>query len=121
MWHGVGPSLNPAVVAQQPRTPDVLVLRVDGALHARPGAALRKEVQLLLRRGVRTIDVCLADATKVDAGGIGELVRAYHLAVAAGGVLRVTEASERVRAVLACVGLLGILTGGCRPSAPRRL
>jgi anti-anti-sigma factor len=85
------------------------VLRVDGALHGRQGAELRKEVHTLLRRGERAIVVCLARASNVDAAGIGELVRAYHMTAASAAILRVTEATGRVREVLARVGLFDIL------------
>jgi anti-anti-sigma factor len=86
------------------------VVQVSGPLHARQGAQLREEVCTLLRRGERAIVVRLASVSKVDAAGIGELVRAYQMSVGVAAVLRVTEATGRVREVLARVGLLDLLS-----------
>ena len=47
-----------------------------------------------------------------DAAGIGELVRAYCMAAAAGGNLRIENARGRVRRMLEVVGLLNILGTG---------
>jgi anti-anti-sigma factor len=87
----------------------IRVVQVNGPLHARQGALLREDVCTLLRRGERAIVVRLASVSRVDAAGIGELVRAYHISVGAAAVLRVTEATGRVREVLARVGLLDLL------------
>lgn len=99
-----------ATIFRASRLPDASVLYVGGLLHAARGAELRSEVQSLLCRGERTILVSLSAVSDVDAAGMGELVRAYNLAVAATGRLRITEATSRVRELLNRVGLLDILT-----------
>ena len=86
------------------------IVQVCGPLHARQGAQLREEVCELIRRGERAIDVRLASVSQVDAAGIGELVRAYQMSAGAAAVLRVTEATGRVKEVLARVGLLDLLS-----------
>jgi anti-anti-sigma factor len=84
---------------------------VEGPLDARQGAKLLDEIQAWLCRGHRAIVLSLAEVSKIDAAGIGELARAYTLAVAAGGTLRITEPIPRVRELLDRVGLFDILTG----------
>lgn len=69
-----------------------------------------------MRRGERTVVLSLAGVTNIDAAGIGELVRAYNLAMGAAGLLRVTGVPPRARTILDRVGLLHTLTAGSRPS-----
>jgi anti-sigma B factor antagonist len=106
----VDPSMNAAAAAQQRSQTSILYL--DGPLHARQAAELRDDVQARLRRGERTIVLCLARVSELDAAGMGELVRAYNMTTAAAGTLRVTAATGRVRKLLDRVGLFEILTGG---------
>jgi anti-anti-sigma factor len=89
---------------------DASVLYLNGPLHGPQGVELRDEVHRWLRCGHRSIEVCLAGVTEIDAGGMGELARAYNLAVAAGGALRITRPTRRVRKMLEQVGLFDILT-----------
>ena len=51
----------------------------------------------------------LSGVTDLDAEGIGELVRAYNATLAAGAVLRIADAQERVRDLLRRVQLLDLL------------
>ena len=59
----------------------------------------------LLRKGERNIVLDLACVSKIDAAGIGELVRAYNLAIACNGTLRIANTTSWVREMLARVGL----------------
>jgi anti-anti-sigma factor len=103
-------ALRAAAVVWESRLADASMLHVEGALHAAQGTELRHEVQSLLKRGERTIFLSLARVPKIDAGGIGELVRAYNLTTTWSGVFRVVHASERVRRLLIRVGLNDILS-----------
>jgi anti-anti-sigma factor len=87
------------------------MLNVNGPLHAPQGAGLRHDVQARLHRGERRFVLSLAKVSRVDAAGIGELVRAYNLSVSRGGALRITQVNPEVREILDRVGLLEILAG----------
>jgi anti-anti-sigma factor len=65
----------------------------------------------LLRRGERDIVLDLARVSSIDAAGVGELVRAYNLAAAMDGLLRVAHVTKRVREMLERAGLLTFLNG----------
>jgi len=71
---------------------------------------VRHKVQALLHRGDRTILLSLARVSDIDAAGVGELVRAYNMTVAANGFLRITQISGKARQLLDQVGLLDLLT-----------
>jgi anti-anti-sigma factor len=62
-------------------------------------------VLTLLRRGGRRIVLDLAGVSRIDAAGIGELVRAYNIATAANAAFRIANANPRVREMLERVGL----------------
>jgi anti-anti-sigma factor len=53
--------------------------------------------------------------SRIDAAGVGELVRAYNMGSAVNGVVRIENASARVRKVLELVGLFSLLTRGGDP------
>jgi anti-anti-sigma factor len=74
--------------------------------------ALRHNIGAQLRRGRRTIVLDLSAVATIDAAGIGELVRAYNMTTAAGGVLQISRATRWVREILRRVGLLDILRQG---------
>jgi anti-anti-sigma factor len=69
-------------------------------------------VRTRLRRGERTTVVDLAGVSSIDAAGIGDLVRAYNIAVASGGALRITNTNPWVREMLERVGLFERLDAG---------
>ena len=96
------------------------IVRVEGPLRVPISRALGDNVRLLLRQGERVIVLDLAQVTRIDAAGVGELVRAFNLTAAVHGRLRVTNASPWVRKVLDRAGLLDLLTGeveaGQRPA-----
>ena len=85
------------------------VLELGGALQAPLNGELRQQVEALLGRNERRILVNLAGLSAIDAAGVGALVDAYVIASQAGGVLRVTEASTRVRQLLEVAGVLNLL------------
>jgi anti-anti-sigma factor len=95
------------------------VLHLEGPLHAALGVQLRQRVEALLHRGEARIVLCLARVSTADAAGIGELVRAHNRAAALNGLLRITNATENVRAVLDRVGLFDLLSRD-RQSPARR-
>ena len=63
------------------------VVAVEGPLRVPVNRALRDNVRALLRRGERTITLDLAEVTRIDAAGVGELVRAFNLTAAVNGRL----------------------------------
>jgi anti-anti-sigma factor len=81
------------------------VVELHGTLRAPADVTLRKKVEGLLGRGQTQIVLDLAGLSDIDAAGIGELMRAYHRTVAAGGAMRIARASGRVRLVLKFVGV----------------
>jgi anti-anti-sigma factor len=85
------------------------VLELEGALQAPLNGELRQQVEVLLGRDERRILVSLVRVSAIDAAGVGALVDAYVLASRAGGVLRVDEASRRVRQLLDVAGVLDFL------------
>lgn len=92
------------------RTFDGRLLHLEGPLYAPVDGQLRHRVRTLLSRGERNIVVDLARVPKIDAAGVGELVRAYNMTLAANGVLRVTHATPWVYEVLERVGLSCLLS-----------
>jgi len=87
------------------------VVTVEGPLRVPVNRAVRDDVRTLLRRGERLIVLDLAAVTRIDAAGVGELVRAFNLTAGANGRLRITNASPWVREVLERAGVFGLLTG----------
>ena len=75
---------------------------------------VQNRVRALVLRGERYIVLDLARVTRIDAAGVGELIRAYNMATAAGGSLRIVHASEWVREVLERVQLFELLSGSVR-------
>lgn len=88
------------------------VLHLEGSLRMPLNGALQHNIGALLRRGRRIIVLDLSAVTRIDAAGIGELVRAYNTTTAAGGVLQISQATGWVREILRRVGLLDILRQG---------
>jgi anti-sigma B factor antagonist len=85
------------------------VLEVEGSLREPLDSDLRDNVAVMLKRGHRRIVLDLARVSDVDAAGVGELVRAFNLVYAAGGELRIANASERVNHFLRVTGLLALI------------
>jgi anti-sigma B factor antagonist len=86
-------------------------VRVEGPLRVPVSRALRREVRARLRRGERAIVVDLADVSRIDAAGVGELIRAFNMTSAFDGALRIANASAWVRQILELTGLFDLLSG----------
>jgi anti-anti-sigma factor len=84
-------------------------LCVDDSLFTPFDRGLRHSVRALLRRGQRNVVLDLARVSWIDAAGVGELVRAYNMAAAVSGNVRITHATTRVREILQRVGLVALL------------
>ena len=94
------------------------VLALHGALRAPVGSDLRARVEAALRRGYRRLLLDLSGLLAIDASGIGELIQAYNMTTAEGGVLRIVGANGRVRRLLEITGVFEVLTlGGMRQQA----
>ena len=91
------------------------VLHIQSRLHVPVSTELRHRVHALLRRGDRRILLDLGGVSDLDAAGLGELVRAYNVTIAANGVLRVAHAFGRVRELLDRVGLFDLLDVDSEP------
>lgn len=93
------------------------IIEVDGGLQAPLPSWLSQCVQARLVRGERRILLDLSRVTKMDAAGVGEVIRIFNATSAAGGVLRVTHANTRVHQLLKAAGVVGFLTAGvvCAP------
>ena len=87
------------------------IVPVEGPLRVPVSRAVRDNVRALLRQGERMIVLDLADVSRIDAGGVGELVRAFNVTAAVNGRLRITNASPWVRKVLDRAAVLHLLTG----------
>jgi anti-anti-sigma regulatory factor len=79
-------------------------------------AELRRNVRVLLRHGARRVVLDLSGVPKIDAAGVGQLVRVFNLTTAAGRVLQVVGVTAWVREILVRVGLFGILSEGGSPA-----
>ena len=88
----------------------VSIVDVQGPLRVPVNQALRHEVRAALRRGERRILLNLARVSRIDAAGVGQLVRAYNMTSAANGVLRIVHATPWVRDILDRVGLFDLLS-----------
>ena len=86
------------------------VLYLRGSLRAPLSGVLQHHVHTLLRRGERHVLLDVSAVQRIDASGVGELVRAYNTAAAAGVVLQVVGARAWVRRILELVGLFEILS-----------
>ena len=95
------------------------IIEVEGRLQAPLNSSLRQTVQARLVRGERRILLDLSRVTKMDAAGIGELIRAFNTTSAVGGVLEVVRANSRVLQLLKLAGVLQFLTAAA-DRAPRQ-
>src|SRR5262245_51904962 len=86
------------------------IVPVEGALRVPFDAQIMQRVQAVLRGGARRVRLDLSRLSSIDAAGVGELVSAFNVTKAAGGVLDVSHASRRVRRILEVTGVYGLLT-----------
>jgi anti-anti-sigma factor len=113
----VNRSAGSVTVLRWPRTHNGYTLYLEDALRVPFNGDLRHRVGALLCRGERTLVVDLSRVSSIDAAGVGELVSAYNLTVAANGALRIVQASSWVREILERVGLFDLLSAP--PSRPK--
>lgn len=99
-------------VIQGPCSGHGCVLYLRGALQAPINGELEDNVYALLDCGERFIVLDLTHTSRIDAAGVGGLVRAYNRAIAANGALRIVHPTGWVRHILGCAGLLDILSQG---------
>jgi anti-anti-sigma regulatory factor len=83
---------------------------IDGSLLAPIKPDLLRSVCILLGRGERSIGLDLSSVARIDAGGVGELVRAYNVACARNVSLRIVNTTKWVRETLERVGLFDLLS-----------
>jgi anti-anti-sigma factor len=88
-----------------------IIVRVEGPFRVPVSRALRRQVRALLRRGERAIVVDLAAMSRIDAAGVGELIRAFNMTAAVDGALRIANATAWVRQILELIGLFELLSG----------
>jgi anti-sigma B factor antagonist len=96
----------------QPEVESVLhgtVLHIGGALRAPNMSELTDRAGALLRRGERRVLIDLSGVEELDAAGLGELVEVHNRIRAASGVMRIVNATNRIRTLLARTGLLRVL------------
>ncbi len=89
---------------------DESILEVEGTLRVPLNSGLSERVHALLLGGERRILLDLERLDDIDAGGVGELVRAFNTTSAAGGVLWIAHASRRVRQLLDVAGVSQFMT-----------
>jgi anti-anti-sigma factor len=99
-------------VIQGPCSGRDCVLYLRGALQTPVNGELEEHVRALLGRGARVIILDLTLMSRIDAAGVGDLVRAYNMVIATNGVLWVAHPTAWVRQILDHVGLLDILSRG---------
>jgi anti-anti-sigma factor len=96
----------------------IYVVCLDGPLLAPLTDELSRRIRSLCRRGERTIVLDLARVSRIDAAGIGQLVRAYNVAVAADSRLQIVHVTRWPHEMLELVGLLTLLSAGQDRSGP---
>jgi len=87
------------------------IVAVKGPLRVPINREVRDNVRALLRQGERGIVLDLSEVTRIDAAGVGELVRVFNVTAAVNGRLRITNANPWVHQVLERTGLFDVLTG----------
>jgi len=96
-------------VALAPCSERWCTVHVDGPFLAPMNNDLPGSILDLLRTGERGIVLDLSNVSLIDAGGVGELVRAYNIACGMDVSLRIVHTTRWVRETLARVGLFDLL------------
>lgn len=87
---------------------DIAVVEASGRFCVESAPSLGEAVrEAILMRGRRLV-LNLAAVSRVDAAGLGELVRAFHIVGAAGGEMKVVVRSPAIRDLLARTHLLAL-------------
>jgi anti-anti-sigma factor len=92
-----------------PAAAEPCVVRPKGALQVPSVSELGRALRAIARQGERHIVVDLDGVSAIDAGGIGELVRAHNRMAAVEGRFRIRNAGRRVRVPLEKVGVFWLL------------
>ena len=87
------------------------MLHVKGPLRTPVSRTLRHSVRDVLRRGQRRIVLDLSGVSRIDAAGVGELIRAFNMTAAVSGGLQVVNATAWVREILQRAHLFELLSG----------
>ena len=87
------------------------IVHVDGALLRPVSRVLRHNVRTLLLRGERRIVLDLSAVSRIDAAGVGELIRTFNMTSATHGALRIVNATVSVRQMLERAHLFEVLSG----------
>jgi anti-anti-sigma factor len=87
------------------------IVRVEGALRTPVSRVLRHNIRTLLRCGPRWIVLDLSAVSRIDAAGIGELIRTFNMTTAMNGRLRIVNATARVREMLERAHLFDLMSG----------
>jgi anti-sigma B factor antagonist len=90
------------------------VIRIAGPLLGPTQTELARRVEARLDRGERWLVVDLRKVSEIDAAGVGQLVRAFNLTRAAGGMLQIANASRRVQTLLDVTCVSNVLSGRTR-------
>lgn len=98
------------ISVREERSRDLSILHIEGPLRVPVGGELRRSIQAMLGRGARRILLDLSGVSDVDAGGVGEVVRAYNSAIAARGSLQIAEPRAHVRELFDRAGLFSVLS-----------
>jgi anti-anti-sigma factor len=99
-------------IVRGPWPKDAYVVNVDDRLRMPLNRELRHRVRAVLRGGERTVVLNLAGVSSLDAAGVGELVRAYNMALAVNARVTIVHAGGAVSEILERVGLFGLLSAG---------
>jgi len=86
------------------------IVHVTGQLLTPASRVLRHSVRALLRHGQRRIVLDLSGISRIDAAGVGELIRAFNMTTAVNGALRIVNATAWVREMLERAQLFQLLS-----------
>lgn len=86
-------------------------VHVEGPLRIPVSRSLRHDVHALLRRGERRIVLDLSAVPRIDAAGVGELIRTFNMAAATHGAVRIVNATAWVRQMLERARVFDLLSG----------
>ena len=108
---GTAPLAHSVTLILKLRPKRVHIVHVTGPLRTPVSRMLRQSVRGLLCQGARQIVLDLSAISRIDAAGVGELVRTFNMTAAVNGALRVVNASAWVREMLERVQLFERLSG----------
>src|SRR5215831_9132180 len=95
------------------------IVYIDGPLTVPVNPDLLTNVSALLRRSERGIVLDLSRVSRIDAGGVSELVGAYNIACTMSVSLRIVHVTKWVRDILARARLFDLLSADSDAAGPR--